>query len=115
MWLLTPDGFYSIVQKHGESDLCLRARVAADLDRLRERYLPSLTPTTETPGGDYRFRAWASHEAVAEALGTIARELDYDNFKNEVARHDHERAHAYHDVWEVLGRLQPGGPSGSDE
>ena len=81
MWLLTPDGFYSIVQKHGESDLCLRARVAADLDRLRERYLPSLTATTETPSGDYRFRAWASHEAVAEALATIARELDYDNFK----------------------------------
>lgn len=113
MWLLTPDGFYSIVQKRDEKDLCVRARVAADLDRLRERYLPSLSETVETADGDYRYRAWASHAAVAEALATIVRELDYDNFKNEVARKDYERAHAYHDVWEVLGKLQPGGPYGS--
>jgi hypothetical protein len=64
----------------------------------------------DTPGGDYRYRAWASHEAVAEALGAIASDLHYDNFKNEVARHDRERARAYHEVWAVLGRLQPGGP-----
>lgn len=110
MWLLTPDGFYSIVQKRGETDLCIRARVGADLDRLRETYLSSLTETAETPGGDYRYRAWASHEAVSEALAAIARDLHYDNFKNEVARRDPHRAHAYHEVWDVLGRLQPGGP-----
>jgi hypothetical protein len=114
VWLLTPDGFYSIVQKRGEQELCIRARVAADLDRLREKYLPSLTSTTETPGGDYRFRAWASHDAVAEALAAITRQLDYDNFKNEVARHDHERAHVYGEVWQVLGELQPGGPYSVD-
>ena len=110
MWLLTPDGFYSIVQKRGETGLCIRARVGADLDLLREKHLPSLTETTETPGGDYRYRAWASHEAVADALAALARDLHYDNFKNEVARRDGQRAHAYHDVWDVLGRLQPGGP-----
>src|SRR4051794_20973988 len=109
MWILTPDGFYSIVQKRGEGDLCIRARVGADLDRLREKYLPTLTETTETLAGDYRYRAWATHKAVAEALAAIARDLHYDNFKNEVSRHDRERAHAYHDVWDVLGRLQPGG------
>lgn len=115
MWLLTPDGFYSIVQKRGETDLCVRSRVGADLDRLRERYLPSLTETTETDGSDYRYRAWASHDAVADALAAIARELDYDNFKSEVARTGYERADTYHHVWKVLGRLQPGGPYGLDE
>src|SRR3954453_14899081 len=110
MWILTPDGFYSIVQKHGETGLCVRARVRADLDRLRDRYLPTLTATTETPGGDYRFRAWATHEEVAEAIAAITRDLHYDNFKSEVARSDRQRARAYHDVWEALGRLQPGGP-----
>ena len=39
---LTPDGFYSIVQKGGETDLSIRARAGADLDRLREPYLPTL-------------------------------------------------------------------------
>ena len=112
MWILTPDGFYSIVQKRGETDLCVRARVGADLDRLRENCLPSLTETVETPDGDYRYRAWASHEAVAEALAAVVRDLRYDNFKNEVARNDHERAAVYHDVWNMLGRLQPGGPYG---
>jgi hypothetical protein len=110
MWILTPDGFYSIVQKPRETNLCIRARVGADLDRLREKYLPALTETKETPGGDYRYRAWATHEAVADALAAITRDLHYDNFKSEVGRHDRERAHAYHDVWDVLGRLQPGGP-----
>ena len=112
---MTPDGFYSIVQKGGETDLCVRTRVAADLDRLREGYLPTLTESVETPGGDYRYRAWATHEAVAEALAAIARDLSYDNFKNEVARRDRDRAHAYHDVWDVLGRIQPGGPYGMGE
>ena len=27
MWLLIPEGFYSIVQKQGEEELCVRARV----------------------------------------------------------------------------------------
>lgn len=112
MWILTPDGFYSIVQKRGEDDLCIRARDADDLERLRDHYLPSLSETVETAHGDYRFRAWASHDDVAGALGRIVADLRYDNFKNEVARQDPARADVYHDVWSVLGRLQQGGPYG---
>src|SRR4051812_20139637 len=110
MWILTPDGFYSIVQKVGEEDMCVRARDAGDLDRLRSRYLPALTETLETQGGDYRYRAWVSRDALAEGLAAIARELDYSNFKNEVGRRDPERAHIYGEVWGVLGEIQPGGP-----
>ena len=40
MWLLIPEGFYSIVQKPGETELCVRARDRGDLDRLRESYMP---------------------------------------------------------------------------
>ena len=49
-WLLTPEGFYSIVQKPGEERLCVRARDTADLDRLRERYMAALSETVETRG-----------------------------------------------------------------
>jgi hypothetical protein len=110
MWLLIPEGFYSIVQKQGERELCVRARVGADLDRLRETYLPALSETVETSGSDYRYRAWISRDGLAEGMAQIVRNLDYANFKNEVARHDRSRAHVYGDAWGVLGGLQPGGP-----
>jgi hypothetical protein len=43
----------------------------------------------------------------------IVRNLDYANFKDEVARRDSSRAHVYGQVWSVLGELQPGGPYGA--
>ena len=53
VWLLIPEGFFSIVHKDDEDELCVRSRVAADLEQLRNRYLPSLSETVETPGADY--------------------------------------------------------------
>ena len=43
-------------------------------------------------------------------MAEIVRNLDYNNFKNEVGRRDASRAHLYIRVWSVLGELQPGGP-----
>src|SRR4051794_25107346 len=95
MWLLIPEGFFSIVQKPGEMELCVRARRGDDLDRLRETHMPGLGPTVETPGSDYRYRAWISRDALADGLATVARELTYSNFKSEVGRRDPERAELY--------------------
>jgi hypothetical protein len=94
VWLLIPEGFFSIVQKPGEEQLCVRARVAADFDRLRASFMPSLSDTLESRGGDYRYRAWISRDDLAEGLAAIGRELSYSNFKTEVARTDPERAQA---------------------
>lgn len=112
VWLLIPEGFFSIVQKDGEKDLCIRARVLADLEQLRDRYLPTMSDPLETPGGDYRFRAWIGHSEFASALALMAEEVNYSNFKSEVARVDPERARVYGRVWGVLGELQEGGPYG---
>jgi len=90
--LLIPEGFYSVVQKPVESDLCVRARDRGDLDRLRESYMPGLGPMKETPGDDYRYRAWVSRDALAEGLAAVARDLAYSNLKSEVGRRDPERA-----------------------
>jgi hypothetical protein len=43
-------------------------------------------------------------------MAEIVRNLDYANFKDEVARRDTSRAHVHSEVWSVLGELQPGGP-----
>jgi hypothetical protein len=110
MWLLTPEGFFSIVQKPGEDQLCVRARVAADLDRLRARFMPEMSETLERRGGDYRYRAWISRDHLADGLAAIGRDLSYSNFKSEVGCTDPERAHTYGRVWRILGELQPGGP-----
>jgi hypothetical protein len=107
MWLFTPTGFYSIVQKEGDDVLTIRSRVANDLVALREQYLPMLSPITATPDADYAFRAKASHRDFAESLASMAASIDYGNFKDEVAKKQGDlRARAYADVWAVLWRFQ---------
>ena len=84
MWLFTNFGFFSVVQKPGDTDLTIRSRVRSDLDTLRERYLPSMGATKEGGGTDYPFRAKAAHAAVAEAMSKMVKDIHYDNFKESV-------------------------------
>ena len=103
MWLFTKTGFYSIVKKPGDQDLTVRARNGSDLDRLRDRHLPSLGRTIEGGGTDYPYRAFVSVDDLVDAMADIVRELDYANFKSEVARRmGHERAKTYGRVWSAL-------------
>ena len=110
MWLITPVGFFSVVQKTGDiaaDTLTVRARVRGDLDALREHYLPSLSPVQEIKTNDYRFRAVAPRADVAAAMASMVNQLKYSNFKSQVATvQGNARAHLYHGVWDVLHRLQ---------
>lgn len=112
MWLITPEGFFSIVEKASDKDagtLTVRARVKTDLDALRQSALPTLGPTSVGQGTDYRYRASAPRKAVAAAMARMVEDLHYSNFKNEVAkRQGHARAQKYHDVWDVLYGMQNG-------
>lgn len=110
MWLITTLGFYSIVSKPGDADvdvLTVRARSAADLDRLRERYLPELGPTEAHTGTDYPYRARAPKAAVARAASAAVGDIDYVNFKSRVAKTDPAREKLYAAVWSVLHRIPP--------
>jgi hypothetical protein len=87
MWLLTPFGFFSIVQKHDDDDtLTVRARVRSDLINLKATLLPELGKIGESHDTDYRFRAKAPRKAVADAMSKMAMTLDYSNFKDQVAK-----------------------------
>jgi len=112
MWLMTPVGFFSVVQKPGDAQarvLTVRARVRADLEALRERVLPELGPIQVHKGTDYAFRAQAPQAAVARAMAAMVMDVAYDNFKNEVSRvQGYERAHAYGEVWHALYGLGEG-------
>jgi hypothetical protein len=107
MWLLTNFGFFSTVRKPGEHQLTVRSRSVGDLDRLRDQYLPSLGPTVEGAGTDYPYRALASPEDLASAMGEIVRDLDYSNFKSEVSRRmGPGRSHIYGRVWSALRAVE---------
>lgn len=110
MWLITPVGFFSIVQKASDAaadTLTVRARVKADLLALRAQYLPRLGEITDSRTNDYRFRAVAPRAQVAAAMAALVQDLHYANFKDQVAKvQGSARAHLYHDVWNELYRLQ---------
>jgi ADP-ribose pyrophosphatase YjhB (NUDIX family) len=110
MWLITPIGFFSIVQKPGDKangTLTVRSRVRSDLAALKQHYLPSLGPIQESHDTDYRFRAVAPRAEVSAAMARLVDNLDYSNFKSEVGKKQgHKRAGLYHKVWDVLYHLQ---------
>ncbi len=104
MWLYTPFGFFSIV--HGrDADvnlLVVRSRVASDLTRLRDEYLPELSPTTASAHTDYAYRGTCTKEQFASAAAKIALAIDYTNFKDEVTRVQGDDRHdIYSEVWWV--------------
>jgi hypothetical protein len=109
IWILTTIGFFSIVQKpcnKANGTLTIRARVRDDLEGLRA-YLPDMSDIIESEDSDYRYRTVAKRETVMAALATLVADIDYDNFKNEVAlRQGYRRAAVYGDVWQVLYGLQ---------
>jgi len=108
MWIFTTFGFFSVVQKPGSSVLTVRARDRTDLDSLRARYLPSLSETVVGGGTDYPYRATVAHEDLAPAMSKIVADIDYSNFKSEVARKmGSGRASVYAKVWQALLDLEP--------
>lgn len=100
---MTNIGFFSAVQKPGTEFLTVRARVKNDLDVLRKKYLPDLSATIGHAGTDYPWRATVSHASFAAAISKLVADIDYGNFKNEVAvRQGKGRAKRYQKVWEAL-------------
>jgi hypothetical protein len=71
MWIFTTIGFFSVVQKHGEDFLTVRARAASDLDRLRTQYLSDLSPTIVTKSADYHYRATISHGSFSRGMAAM--------------------------------------------
>lgn len=106
MWLMTTQGFYSVVADRDSRDgVLIRARTQEDIEALR-RQIPDLEPF-EGAGTDYRWRAYASKAEWVAAAALLASAIDYPNFKNAVAeRQGKGRASLYAKVWSTLLRLQ---------
>ncbi|MEX2193902.1 MAG: hypothetical protein WD844_01330 [Thermoleophilaceae bacterium] len=105
MWLITTQGFYSVVAHRTRPEhVLVRARAREDLEALREQ-IPTLE-LYEDAGADYRWRADVHRDHWRGALIQLADRVDYDNFKNAVAaRQGMKREAVYHRVWRELLRL----------
>jgi len=109
VWMMTTDGFFSIVQKpwdkrHGT--LTVRARVKRDLERLRTRAQAlgyrGLGKIKHDALADYRYRVAVPRSLVQFLIFDQVRSVNYDNFKAEIDKVDRRRHDAYARVWSVL-------------
>jgi hypothetical protein len=109
MWIISTTGFFSIVRKPEDVELGLltiRGRVRADLERLKTMYLPKASSISEDERADYRYRLRAKVFDVGEALGRMAVDINYANFKSAVEeRQGWTRHEVYVLVWQVLRQL----------
>jgi len=122
MWVFTKYGFFSAVcarAGHGEygdptdpQRIMIRARLRSHLDALKKRF-PELLGNCDihkSESADYAFRVFVNKRVWSQVVAKMAEETAYDNFKNEVARHQGRAGSAYehslHDVWSAMYRLQ---------
>lgn len=122
MWLFTKHGFFSAVCArqgdggHGQpvdpDQIMVRARVRNHLEALKEKFSDLLADCEimEFSGTDYAYRIFVPKPTWSQVMVGLTEEMDYDNFKSKVARHqgsagaDYE--HSLHEVWSVMNRLQ---------
>ena len=122
MWIFTRYGFFSAVcARQGEGHygapvdpdrIMVRARARAHLEALLARFPDQLgsCEIRESSATDYAFRILVSKSAWSDVMAELARDIDYGNFKSEVARHQGSAGAAYedtlHEVWGTMLRLQ---------
>ncbi len=108
MWMMTTVGFFSVVQASVD-EVMVRARTKEDIERMRAALLKHVYANElrilETMHADYPYRLIVRKELFADYMREAVANIDYGNFKNEVAKTDPHRSHgAYADVWHVLRR-----------
>ncbi len=121
MWIFSRYGFFSAVSArqgdgaHGQpvdpERIMVRARVRGHLEALIEGFPQLVGSAIKTfPATDYAYRIFVSKSVWSQVLAALGGDIDYDNFKSEVARFQGRGGGAYeralHDVWSVMYALQ---------
>jgi hypothetical protein len=124
---MTRYGFFSIAcadkpgrgRKIDPETVMVRARVRQHLKNLQNRFIKSntlrsiaRTPIEETLFTDYRYRLILPKAVWVQALGELAMEQSWRNFKNEAQKFERENnqstdyVDALHDIWAIMHRVQ---------
>lgn len=105
MWVFSRAGFFSAVAKGNgaHAEICVRARVLADFDKMRELYYPEMSRVHTNQGTDYPYRIYMTRSEWARVMDRMAYDVDYKNFKGMVsAERGYAVADLYSDVWSVM-------------
>ena len=100
MWIASTFGFISIVQHWDQTDTFLvKARVRKDL-----QFLFDDMRILEIPSADYPYRVYVKKQEMADVLVKMIKNIDYPNFKNEIAAlpDQRDKLAAYHEIWGVM-------------
>lgn len=99
-WIITNEGFYSIVTHPTNKKLLqVRARRAGDIEKL----FPE-AEVIEIDGRDYSFRAYLGRKEVGRAFGEVLGDISYPNFKDSIK--DKALKAACNAVWGIMAKLQ---------
>ena len=101
MWVFTETGFVSAVRKHDRPNvITVRSRDRKSLEPLAEK---ANVEIKVSPYGDYPYRAFVEAAVFTEWVAEQANEIDYDNFKNRVAKtRGYDFVDALHNVWVAM-------------
>ena len=101
MWVFSGTGFVSAVRKHDRPDvITVRSRDRKSLEPLAEK---ANVEIKVSPYGDYPYRAFVEPAVFTEWVAEQADEIDYENFKNRVAKtRGYDFVHALHNVWVAM-------------
>lgn len=110
MWIVSTNGFISLVQDRKNKDvLHVRARVADDISA----HFPDATIQV-FHGADYRYRALISREEVAAKMFDMINEMAYtSHFKDvalKTAPKNGSRHTAYYGTWNAMANMQDYAP-----
>ena len=116
MWLMTQQGFYSIVERK-PAEFHIRSRERQDLQNLIERVPLQGLEVIETPEADYAARIVTDRETISRVMAFLAADLDYANFKGRIDTTPDQKHKPYHEVWDVMAEAlgaygRPGSRSG---
>jgi len=105
MWLFTNTGFVSAVSEG--KDLMVRARDKQSLEPIAESAKVNII---STPKNDYPYRVIVTHEFFAQWVAHMAININYKNFKSEVAStRGYGFAHPLMDVWSAMHEVEDQG------
>jgi hypothetical protein len=104
MWVFTTSGFVSAVRSPNDRTIVVRSR---DKDSLVPISKQAKVDIRKTPFADYPYRLEIGHDQFAEWVESQARQIDYNNFKSEVALvRGNGFATALAKVWSAMHKVE---------
>ena len=106
MWLITKEGFVSVVRKGNEKGkpFCVRSRDSKSVENIIEA-LGIKREIYKNAATDYQYRIFLSEEELKTYTLHAVENISYDNFKSAVYKISPPHAKVYGNVWRELWQL----------